>query len=386
MPNGRGEDRPSYAAADETPREEVTEASQPAPVHMEQIERRRLSRLSATSDALIATAVIIGVCWWAKLPLVVLCVSILLAFILAPLVELFQRLRLPRALASAIAVVALLAVLYGIFYVSYNRARQFATEWPKYSGEVRSIANHIRLKAERIQRTTEGVLPGNDGPAPHTVQVQQRTTWTELVTQNLGSVTEVVLMVSFIPFLVYFMLTWQEHVRASTVMLFRIDNRNTAYVALGMITSMIRSFIVGNVLVGLFISGVSVAVFGLAGVPYFYFIGFISGFLSLVPYLGPVLALFPPVIAGLGHIHSTQYAIVIVTVFASHLFAINVLFPKFIGSRLNLNPLAVTLALLFWGWLWGAMGLILAIPITAALKIILDHVESMRPYAAWMGE
>jgi predicted PurR-regulated permease PerM len=65
---------------------------------------------------------------------------------------------------------------------------------------------------------------------------------------------------------------------------------------------------------------------------------------------------------------------------------LNVLYPKIIGKRLQLNPLAVTLALLFWGWLWGAMGLILAVPITAALKIIFDHVEGLRPWGAWLGE
>ena len=66
--------------------------------------------------------------------------------------------------------------------------------------------------------------------------------------------------------------------------------------------------------------------------------------------------------------------------------AINVLYPKLIGKRLQLNPLAVTIALLIWGWLWGAVGLILAVPLTAALKIIFDNVESLRPYGAWLGE
>jgi predicted PurR-regulated permease PerM len=51
-----------------------------------------------------------------------------------------------------------------------------------------------------------------------------------------------------------------------------------------------------------------------------------------------------------------------------------------------LNPLAVTIALLVWGWLWGAMGLVLAVPITAAMKIVFDHIESLKPYGAWMGE
>ena len=90
--------------------------------------------------------------------------------------------------------------------------------------------------------------------------------------------------------------------------------------------------------------------------------------------------------AGFGQLNGTGFLVIILFVLALHLFAINVLYPKLIGRRLQLNPLAVTIALLFWGWLWGAMGLILAVPITAALKIIFDHIEKLRPYGAWLGE
>jgi predicted PurR-regulated permease PerM len=73
-------------------------------------------------------------------------------------------------------------------------------------------------------------------------------------------------------------------------------------------------------------------------------------------------------------------------VFGLDMFAVNVLFPKVIGKRLQLNPLVVTIALLVWGWLWGAMRLILAIPITGAMKIIFDHVESLCPFGRWLEE
>lgn len=149
---------------------------------------------------------------------------------------------------------------------------------------------------------------------------------------------------------------------------------------------MIRAFIVGNVLVGLFMGGISTVVFGLLHLPYFYLTGFISGFLSLVPYLGVVIAALPPLLSGMGKLHGTGMLVVILTVLGLHVFSLNVLYAKFLGARLRLNPLAVSLALLFWGWMWGAMGLILAIPITAAAKIVFDHVESLRPYALWLGE
>jgi predicted PurR-regulated permease PerM len=73
-------------------------------------------------------------------------------------------------------------------------------------------------------------------------------------------------------------------------------------------------------------------------------------------------------------------------VFGLDMFAVNVLFPKVIGKRLQLNPLVITIALLIWGWIWGAMGLILAIPITGAMKIICDHVQALRPFGRWLEE
>ena len=133
-------------------------------------------------------------------------------------------------------------------------------------------------------------------------------------------------------------------------------------------------------------SVVSSVVFRLLHLPYFYFVGFISGFISLIPYLGPVVAILPPLAAGLGQLRGGGVLVIIITVFGLHIFAINVFYPKLIGKRLQLNPLVVTISLLIWGWIWGAVGLVLAVPITAALKIIFDHVDSLRPYGAWLGE
>jgi predicted PurR-regulated permease PerM len=69
-----------------------------------------------------------------------------------------------------------------------------------------------------------------------------------------------------------------------------------------------------------------------------------------------------------------------------HVITMNVLYPKVIGHRLRLNPLAVALALLFWGWIWGALGLILAVPLVASAKIVCDYVERLQGLADWLGD
>jgi len=327
----------------------------------------------------IGIGTIILLCYYGELVLAVMLISVLLAFILAPVVDLLQFFRLPRGVAAFVAVMIVVAGIGGIFYFSYNQAATLIHDLPKYAGQVREEVMRFRKSAESFEVLTPEQEKG-------VVKVRPATNWTDILTRGFGSVSTAILAGSFVPFLAYFMLTWQEHVRSATVMLFRLENRHTAYVTLGLISAMIRSFMVGNLLIGVLVGLVSTAVFGLIHLPFFYFVGFMSGFLSLIPYLGILLGLVPPIFVGLGHLDLQDVLTIFLTVFGMHLIALNVLYPKFLGNRLQLNPLAVTMALLVWGALWGGIGLVLAVPITAAMKIVFDHVESLRPYGAWLGE
>jgi len=69
-----------------------------------------------------------------------------------------------------------------------------------------------------------------------------------------------------------------------------------------------------------------------------------------------------------------------------HILALNLLYPKLVGSRVHLNPLVVTVALMFWGFLWDAPGLVLAIPLTAGIKAVCDNVRTLRPYGKFLGD
>jgi len=386
-------DNPKPARKPHDPDAEINAAGGPAPIPqvsinrstVAELDRRRILHIQAGALTILASAAVLTLIYVGKLILVVILVSILLSFVLAPLVDFMVRFQIPRAVGAMVAVMLLVGALGAASYVSYSRALEFMHEVPKYKAKIQALGAKIREQAEQIQQTEETVL-SEEQDQKAVVTVKQSSSWTDLVSRNANSVSELVLALTFIPFLVFFMLSWQDHVRSATVMLFSMENRNSAYVMLGLIARMIRSFIVGNFIIGVFISACSIAVFGAIGLPYFYFLGAISGFLSLIPYLGVLFAVLPPLIADLGHLTTATASLIIITVLGLHLIAMNVLYPKILGKRLRLNPLAVTLALLFWGWLWGAMGLILAVPITGAVKVICDHIERLRPYGAWLGE
>lgn len=348
-------------------------------------ERRRHARIQSGSLAVIAIGGVLTMMYLAKTVLVLILVSVLIAFMLAPIVELCRKLRLPRSIGAAIAVLLMCAALVGAFRVSYRQADEFMSQLPKYSVQIRSVLDEVRMRAERIRQTTQNVLP-EERAEQGTVTVHQISSWQEQLTSGAIGASEAVVIAAFVPFLVFFMLSWQDRVRSKTVMLFSPESRSTAYTTLGLISHMLRGFIVGNAVIGLILGIVSSIAFWILGVPFFYVIGMISGFVSVLPYLGIVLAILPPVVVSLGLLSAKGFIAIVVVVGISHVIALNVLYPEIIGRRLQLNPVAVILALLFWGWLWGAAGLILAVPLTAAIKIIFDHVENLRSWGNWLGE
>ena len=376
-------------AAEQLRPQEVPDAQKDAKQLRRQEERElgRALRAGAVAEVTIALAAALVICYFGKLVLITLMVSILITFMLEPIVGLLERIRVPRSLGSLLAVLLLMAAMYGISYFFYSRAISFAHELPKYSHKIQGMMSHITKQTSDLEKTTQQVLPKGEtqGQKPIPVKVQNSAA-SGLITDNIGTVTETVLTLFFIPFLVYFMLSWREHARTKTVQLFKPEYRSTAYVTMGQISLMMKSFIAGNFVIGMFISIGSVIVFGVLGLPYFYFIGVISGFLSLMPYLGVLLALIPPLTAGIGTLSSTGIIIIAATVLGLHVFSMNVLYPKILGKRLQLNPMVVTIALLIWGFVWGAMGLILAVPIMGAIKIICDHVNSLRPIGQWLGD
>ena len=334
---------------------------------------------------IIAGTAVLLLLYFGKSVVVTLLVTVLLAFVLEPIVELQERIYIVRPLGSALALVVLSLAIYSFVHFSYLKTMDFIDELPQYTTRIKEQMDKLRKKTQRLEETRKAIMPEK----PEDRNAVKVKTVDSSFTAELGAGSviagETLLYLSFIPFMAYFMLTWSDHIRDSFVKLFHAEHRQTVKHALRDISHMLRSFILGNIIIGVILGVISAGVFWALGVPYWYFIGFISGMLSLAPYLGVALALVPPLAAGLGVLSARSMIAAALTVLIVHLFGLNVLYPKILGKRLQLNPLMVTLSLLFWGFLWGGMGLLLAIPITAAMKIVFDHVDGLNPWGELLG-
>jgi predicted PurR-regulated permease PerM len=362
----------------------------------------------------LAVGATVALLYYGRVFFITVVIAFIIAFLLEPIVGLFMRVRVPRGLASFLACALWLSGLYLVGLGVYIQGQSFVDDLPVYGERLNAIVEGAAVRVEGFQENvyknlvprrfqpqlptvpapSVSTLRGKRAPEPvlpppvQEVRIQQEpTALLKYAYEYLQSVYNVILMASFVPFLVYFILSWGDHLKSRLIVTLEGEPRYTVMKALDGVGDMVRAYVVGNFLLGILLAVMSCIIFGSVKLPYWPIVGPMSGFLSLVPYIGLPLALIPPLVAALPFSSEpTVYLFLSVSVAVLHLFALNLLYPKFVGSRVHLNPLVVTLALMLWGMLWGGIGLLLAIPITAGIKAVCDHVEGLESYGKLLGD
>jgi predicted PurR-regulated permease PerM len=376
-----------------------------------------VQRQSQTGVTILAVAATVALLYFGRVFFITMVVAITIAFLLDPLLKPFLKLRMPRAVASFIVCSVALLVLYLIGLGLYTQFSGFVQELPIFSQRMNELVDNVATRVDDVEKRTYQVMipkrfqevpPPPGVPTPEAgrrkrgakavepavpVQIPEvriHTEPTPLLTYLYGymrSFYDVLLMASFVPFLVYFMLSWRDHMRRSFLYLFSGSERQVVGKSWEGVADMVRAYVIGNFILGLMLATISCSFFFSIRLPYWPLVGPLSGFLSLVPYVGLPLAMIPALAAGLiVYNQPTIYVMIAVVVSVLHLVAMNFLYPKVVGSRVHLNPLVVTVALMFWGTIWGGIGLLLAIPITAGIKAVCDNVTSLHGYGRLLGD
>jgi predicted PurR-regulated permease PerM len=379
--------------------------------------RQRTYQLSVS---IIAALALITLLYFGRPFFVTIIISAMLAFILDPIVLLVMRLRLPRPAATGVVIGLTLLIGYLIVVVVWAQASTLAQDLPTYTSRVSELLDKTSAKLDEIEaRTVEAIVPKRlreqeqeiqqkpqeaakarrrraglpavtPPPQPQVQEVRIRQDTRPAISLVYGYVARyfrAMLMASFVPFLVYFMLSWRDHFNKAIVQLFTGERRYVVGKSLDGVAEATRAYLLGNVVLGILLSLVSAMVFFFLKVPYWALTGLISGVLSLFPYVGLPLSILPPVLATLAVPNKfTVILSVVVITGGLHVLAMNFLYPKIVGRHVHLNPLVVTIAIIFWTLLWGGVGLILAVPITAGIKAVCENVESLQPVARLLGD
>jgi predicted PurR-regulated permease PerM len=377
-----------------------------------------VQRQAQAGVTILAVAAAIALLYFGRVFFITIVIAITIAFLLDPLVTPLLKLRVPRSVASFIVCSVALLLLYLLGLGLYTQFSGFVQELPTFSQRMNELVDNVAARVDDVEKRTYQVMipkrfqeapppPGipppevsrrrrgskvvEPPPAPAQIpEVRIHSEPTPLLTYLYGyirSFYDVLLMASFVPFLVYFMLSWRDHMRRSFLYLFSGSERQVVGKSWQGVADMVRAYVIGNFILGLMLATISCSFFFSIRMPYWPLVGPLSGFLSLVPYVGLPLAMIPAFAAALIVFDQPAiYVIIAVVVAVLHLVAMNLLYPKVVGSRVHLNPLVVTVALMFWGTIWGGIGLLLAIPITAGIKAVCDNVTSLHGYGRLLGD
>lgn len=300
--------------------------------------------------------------------------ALLLSFLLLPIVNQLNRLRIPDPVASLVVVVAILALtVIGVFQLA-----EPATDWVnrgpaafrKLEWKLSSVLETVREARKASQQIEKMADPAAD-PAQQKVVVSGPT----LSDQFTAGAKGVLLNFGVILVFIYFILAYGRAIlrrfayfdmqRNAASILFKVQREISIY---------LTTIATINVLLGIATAGVM----ALLGMPNPVLWGVVAALMNFIPYVGPGVTLFIIAVVSVLTFEDVYRIVLPPACFlAMTTLEGQFLTPIFLGKRLTLNPLVVFLSMFFWGWMWSYPGIMLAMPILSTIKIVSENVPSL---------
>jgi predicted PurR-regulated permease PerM len=305
-----------------------------------------------------------------------LCITVVLASFLAilvdPLIMYLERFRIPRMISAAVIIAGATILIVTMTYGSYKQVADVLDDMPFYARKIGEDIAPITRKIETV-RDSAGRLTA-EVPTKKIPEVKVKgdyPEWTTYVIRGVGPVSGAALIIGAVPFLMFFLLIQKNRLKEKLAIVW--GDAIDVSVLMTRVTQMVRGFVLGNLIIGTIVALVTVGALFAMHVQGAAALGVVSGFLNLIPFIGGIAAALVPIGAAL--IQDLPFATlvaILATVIGLHIVGVNLLVPKIIGSRVSVSPVAAIVGILFWGWLWGLIGVLLAVPLTALVKIIAD--------------
>ena len=312
--------------------------------------------------------------------------AILLKFLLASVVRGLGRLYIPPPLGAAIVILAMLGALgLGIYQIAAP-AREWMGKLPQTVRQVERKLKSVRQSVAEMSRATQEVDRLTTlGPADKSPKLEMRRP--SLGESLLAPTQEFIVSLGIVIILLYFLLASEDmFLRKVVTVLPNWQDKRTAVAISRQIEQDVSIYLITitaiNALFGLAV-GVSLYFLGLPA-PHLW--GVMAGLLHYIPFLGAVIGIGMVTLVAAVTLGSFSEIVLVPIVYLSlNLLEEYVLLPLVLGRRLLLNPVIVLLWMIFWAWLWGVPGALMAVPLLAILKIICDRIQTLAPFGEFIS-
>jgi predicted PurR-regulated permease PerM len=353
---------------------------------------------SATLVLLTVLAVLAAL-KWASAFFIPLMLGLMFSYALSPIVDTLERWRIPRAISAAVLILGMLGAAAASVYSFSGDANQLLESLPAAAKKLR---DSVRVRGERtdtlgtVQKAAAQLeqAANEASPAPAARGVQRVTIekprfdirdhlWSGTI--GLASLIGQIVVVTF---LTYFLLLSGDTFRRKLVKITgpTFTNRKITVQALDEITSQIQRYLLVQLLASVVVGLTTGVAFWAMGLEHAVVWGIAAGILNLVPYIGSILITGAAALFAFLQFGEINMALAVAMV--SSLINIvegNLLVPLLTSRTSRMNPVAVFIGVLGWGWLWGVWGLLLGIPILMVVKAICDRVDDLKPIGELLG-
>jgi len=326
--------------------------------------------------------------YFAKAIFLPVVLALLLSFLLAPLVRALKSLLIPEAIGSALV----LLVMIGTTSVGIYNLSEPASEWmakaPEALNKIEQKLIALKKPVEKLTKETtdkvESLTKLNDEKKTQVVEVKRE----GLVNIVFYQTREFVIWIGIIVILLYFLLASGDLFLLKLVrVLPRLKDKKRAIEIAHKIEGDISVYLLTITIINTMLGVATGLAMFILQMPSPILWGVMAGFLNFIPFLGAVAGISIVGLIAISAFENLGHVILVpIAYFTIHFLESNLITPMILGRRLTLNPVVIFLGLIFWGWMWGIAGALIALPMIAIFKIICDDVELLSTIGEFLGK
>ncbi len=312
-------------------------------------------------------------------------VALLLSHLLSPLVRRLRRAGLPETAGASLVLLAFLGTMGLLAYQLSDPAMQWIASAPQGVTQVEAKVRRLVRPFQQVSRTAEKVAAATDLDATKVLQVEIKDRG--FGAAMFGTTQELVTSTLVVSLLVFLLLAAGDHFLTKLIkVLPSLQDKKRAVHIARETEAQVSSYLVTTTLVNAGFGAVVALAMYLLQMPNPVLWGVLAAVTNYIPFVGALGCTVTLAFVALIHFDDVGRALLVPAVFqALNLVEGSLVTPKLVGQKLSLSPVVVFLAVLFWGWIWGVAGALLAVPITAVLKIACDRIEGLAALGELLG-
>lgn len=332
---------------------------------------------------LIGLVAFVAILYIAQSIIVPIVFATIIAILLHPVVNFLVRKRINRVLAIVIALLLTFLFIAAFFALLFSQASRFSESWPllvdKFTGilnqAITDASGYFDIKPQKIHEwiaNTKSELIDTSSAA---------------IGQTLLTLGTGVMIMFLLPLYIFLMLFYQPIILEFIRRLFITSNQSQVSEIVTQTKTVVQRYLSGLIIEAVMVATLNTTVLLILGVDYAILLGIIGALLNVIPYIGGLVAVALPMMVALATKSTAWYAVyVLIGYYIIQLIDNNYIIPYIVASKVKINALFSIIVVFVGNALWGIPGMFLSIPLLAIVKLIFDHIESLKPWGFLLGD